>query len=385
MATYDFNYKKPVNYYPRGPLSGGAKNGVPFEYRYPQGYYPRQVLTTGQAKPIAVDAVNRAVAAQVKNGTIEIFQKYIASMLRNIDKREDLENMHRNLALGARAAILLEYDKHHGKRPSYRNLDRGKLKRYSNKKLRKALDSPVRIGDGPGRSLFSVSAAGIGLFDVKFLDDTAKQWYRLNFGALPAGSSLPGQGSIRMFGRSSGKRLSLEGFGPSMPFYVPQALSSRGLWSREYLTSTNYKALSKPGRNIRNGEPGALYVVGYGKDGKPFRGSFSPHLSKGITGTRFLDAGVRYINNNYGKERTSNGSLGMVGVFKKWHEEAMREATRGTGQQKKVKVKADPPSSSGSKGGSKPWWQMKGNRPVPMDQVFPGGRRPKWAKPWNGK
>jgi hypothetical protein len=63
----------------------------------------------------------------------------------------------------------------------------------------------------------------------------------------------------------------------------------------------------------------------------------------------------------------------------------MREATKGTGQQKKVKIQPPTPSGGGASQGAKPWWQMKGNRPVPMDQVFPGGRRPKWAKPWNGK
>jgi hypothetical protein len=248
-----------------------------------------EVLTSELATAVIKD-----IADQMDEEVAKILRDYSAKMLRRKSTRPKLQKLHEDLARGAEKAVVAKYKREVSKRPSYRWLDRGKMKRFSNKALLEALQrSGLFIGD----------ATGIGVVNVAHLDPVAKQWYRLNFGAAPATSKrmVIGKG-FELFGKTSTKKISLDQFGPGRPFFVPNT-KKYGKWSSDAFGKTPSPYSSKDNEDydtLRNSDPasrptGLLYIVP-----KTVNGSFASRLSKGITGMRFLDAGVKYINDNYG-------------------------------------------------------------------------------------
>lgn len=255
-------------------------------------------------------ALAKEMVEKSNSETAKIVSRYIRSMYRDADKRSDLRKMHEQLSVGAASAALQAYEQSGiGGKASYRYGEpkNSKLFRYSNGRMRTAL--------GSAQQLNKVDDTGIALFNKRWLDKNARQWYRLNFGALPLSSTTPNQGTIKMFNKTASKRISLAGYGPSEAFFVPQTLTGRGIWSSKALPRTNLRALR--GSNISDGSGGFLYVVG-----PNFKGSFRPKVSKGIRGARFLDAGVRNLNNSYGPALTN--------LFRKWDRDARKAAGRGT-------------------------------------------------------
>lgn len=290
-----------------------------YVYRKP-GYFrqygvgPNLYGGTLFARALAQEMVQKS-----NSETAKIVSRYIRSMYRDSNKRADLRAMHEQLSAGAAAAALQAYEQSGiGGKPSYRYAEarNSPLFRFANGRMRLALGSPEQLN--------KVDDTGIALFNKRWLDKNARQWYRLNFGALPQSSAMPNQGVVRMFNKTASRRISLAGYGPSQAFFVPQTIKGRGIWSSKALPRTNLRALR--GSNVTDGSGGFLYVVG-----PNFKGSFRGKVSKGIRGARFLDAGVRSVNNGYGPALTN--------VFRKWDREARQAAARGARGTINVRVK----------------------------------------------
>jgi len=283
-------------------VRGVPASGTPFKQQRPPSFrFNRQTESTAVLSKLVVRSVALQMAEASEIGTAMLVRKYAKGMLRSESKRKDLTEMHERLAKNAQRSILNSYKsgKKRG-RSSYRMNDTGTLKRYSGGALSKALEN---------RKLFISDATGIGGINIRLLDSQARQWYRLNFGALPRSSKVPGQGSFKLFGQIAGTKLSLRKYGPSKPFFVPNSIRTVGKSSKLGLNETPpFSSWSTGSPKVRRGKgsrsPGPyIYVYGKPKRGK-LAGTFNSVLSKGITGTRFLDAGIQFINNNYGGEFT---------------------------------------------------------------------------------
>jgi len=286
---------------------------------------------------------------------------------------DELTKMHAALSERVQDAIVESYKEHHvpGKTLPYRWMDQGKMHRFSNRAMLRALDD---------RNQFMKSdKTGIQMVNTEFLDDVAPQWYRLNFGAMPAPQTAPESGGNMKWGggayrKNSGIPTNIKVVAngkPSKPFFVPELLtnSRRGLWSRAFMAESNISQIitglgsgkargvksgdGRPyakdlGRGITNsggyykrgaegpgfvgvskGMPfkaasdqqaslnspkrslslGALYIVG-GTRGQMGSLGFEKRISKGISGSRFLDAGTTLLNDEYGSR--------LHEVFQKW-------------------------------------------------------------------
>lgn len=256
-------------------------------------------------------AVVLEIAEKSSKKTAALLKEYAKTMYTDPEQKKDLAAMHKRLATGAKNKVVEKYKaRPTAGRKSYRQKEtRDELKRYSGGVMYKALNSP---------KLIYSDEYGLGMFDVKFLDERARQWYRMNFGAMPAGRAAAGQGSLKMFQQTSSRKLDISKYKPSGPFLVPNSVNGRGLWSNKTMPVTNlsalYKAAKAEGKKGSSGELGtALYVV----PGN-FRPSFDKVLSKGIKGSRFLDAGVKYVNDHYGDE--------MEIAVAKWHKRSLAKA-----------------------------------------------------------
>lgn len=286
-----------------------------------------------EARYMIFDDVSQQVRDRLKNG-IDIYSKSIYSSERD---KAALAQMHETLANEMHREIMDAFEESGigKKRPSYRWADTGKLRRYSNKALRRAIQS---------KGLIEYDYTGIAM-NVGTLDDMAIQWYKLNFGAGPRGeaSPKPVTPNIRFGKFPTNTNVNLNGFEPSANFYVP-GIQTRGYWSTKFSARTNYEKLSStkkpgfmgPGRGWaqapRKGE-GALYVLGRGWS--PL--GFEARLSKGIHAHRFLDAGTQHFNRVYG-QRTSK-------VFDAWHRKAIadgRVAVERTNQRNRIDLEIGP-------------------------------------------
>lgn len=279
-------------------VRGVPASGTPFnQQRAPSFRFNRQTESANVLTKLVVRSVALQMAQVSETGTAELVRKYAKGMLRSEAKRRDLTDMHERLAAKAQQKIVARYvEKKKTGRRSYRMYDTGTMKRYSGGALQEALLDP---------KLFISDATGIGGINVRILDVKARQWYRLNFGALPRRSNVPGQGSFKLFGQTAGDVLSLRKYGPSKPFFVPNSPRTVGkssLYALNQTPSFNVWSEKYGGRGSRTAGP-YLYVYGAPRRGR-LAGTFPSTLSKGIVGTRFLDAGIQYINNSYGGEFT---------------------------------------------------------------------------------
>ena len=265
--------------------------------------YDRKLYRIGSKYAYVLDiglarATTASLANEVEGRLGEVLAGYAKVMLEDPEFRESLKRMHEQLAREAGAEVVKAYrNSRLGKNPSYRWADEDlKLKRYSNKALLRALSNS---------KLFVADAIGIGAINVGILDESAKQWYRLNFGArgtrVSSATRPPASKNFTIFGQQTSRKLSLERFGPSFPFFVPQTLptSAYGRWSSVNFGARNPNLRDKAVRKQLASSPNRgpfLYLVS-----PKFNNSFVARLSKGIVGVRFLDAGINHINNNYGQ------------------------------------------------------------------------------------
>lgn len=243
--------------------------------------YEAQRLLQVQTREIARDAVVGT------SGRVQAsLQAFADSLNTNAGRNRSgrMRSLHQDVALAAQDAVLVVYDERFGKGLPYRQNDVGKWQRYSGGRMRRALASG---------NLFRARADGIDM-NVGFLDDQAAQWYRLNFGALPKGSSSPAPPAVtmRFFGSQTIGGASLRGFGPSKPFSIPA-----GVFSASAFPTTSGQNIQSVPRGSGQGQP--FYPVGAGLQNynrRPKQYRLNREIASGIIGGRFLDAGVNKIN-----------------------------------------------------------------------------------------
>jgi hypothetical protein len=332
-AMRSYVYVKPIN---RVRREAGPRSGImPSNNTETEPF-----LASLVSQKVMMDAV-----AQSERALAGLVAKYAKSLKRNVNRREDLQMMHKDLARAAQAAILQAYDegqdaREGAPRQSYRFNDPGKMMRYSNKRMRKGLGDPL---------LFRADAVGIGAVNTRMLDSIAKQWYRLNFGALPnakmtgyfgpfadknsktfgnaiyARMGVAGQGTLKILGMASQNKINISKYGPSKPFFVPNSPRVVGVASQNAYAQTpapgDFRKFKTRASTTVVDRSRRQYIYVYGKG---FKGGFNPVMARGIAGTQFLNAGVKVINDNYGTNLTY--------LIKKWEAAARGIAFTGINQ-----------------------------------------------------
>jgi len=230
------------------------------------------------------------VAASTNTQLARSMGRWAKTMDSKASKARDTElrKVNKVTANAARNAAISAYESSGiGDGPSYRQNDKGKLRRYSSGAMERAMRQPS-FAEGDSR--------GIRFINKEAMDRAAAQWYRLNFGAAPRGSKNPSVGSMKFFGRASSQRAEFTGFKPSQGFKIPQG--GVGFWSNTISSTSTGKF--KPTR----GRGKAFYIrtrktqIISGR-GIPRVQLIRNKTTNGIQGKRFLDAGAKAINETY--------------------------------------------------------------------------------------
>lgn len=158
--------------------------------------------------------------------------------------------------------------------------------------------------------LFRATYDGILFGNTAFLDRSARQWHRLNFGARPAGQYTPRMYPVRFSNLAIGS-FGFAGESPSDPFVIPA-----GWWFGGGPPTGRFYPYSRSGwwgENTEN-ESGAptSYVPPYGR------------WTKGIRAWKFLDAAPRTLAENLGT------------VYENLYEVWFNQASRGRGPVSRV-------------------------------------------------
>lgn len=240
---------------------------------------------------IDTKAVMKKMSQSLNTQLAKKLELWAREYSRNQSRGSDIKEMHEELARGARRAMLTSYQSSGiGKQKSYRQNDRGSLKRYSDG----AMEDAILQGGA------YATESGISLLDTTEMDAIARQWYRLNFGTM---ASKPGPKTepIKFKSRSTGVKFSMDDFGPSRSgsFKIPY-----GFFSNQRRGSTTGRFDAESPSYARKGAD-AFYVINRDtKDAVEVRGvkkkPFFRKRSADITGKRFLDAGAVYLNDHYG-------------------------------------------------------------------------------------
>lgn len=265
--------------------------------------YQLNILVRGLQRAIfqaLLEDINGQLNDNLRQRIREGLYVYSNEMYKSVEDRQAFELMHAKLASDIQDAVVKAYDKSKiGKRPSYRYNDTGKLRRFANKRLKKALAD---------ERLIQSDYRGLALFNTDILDKAAPQWYRLNFGAQPA-TTPPKTFRDMMFGKhATGMNINMNHYEPSNPFFVPSSMTTKGFGSSQAMAKSYYGDKTPSWRRHPGGP--YLYLVG-GR--APF--GFESRLSKGIVGARFLDEGMRVFNRDYGKMLSKQ--------FNDWHAKAV--------------------------------------------------------------
>ena len=234
-------------------------------------------------------------------GEIAMWQEF-AKQLRNISKakgyRGKVNDLMHQVAYEGHAATLRAY---RPKGPSaYRFADPDPYRRDSGGVMKRLLESD---------KWYSVHRDGITWILPEVFDKTARQWYRLNFGAQPAQQRYPKGGMMRFFDKNIGYGPDLNSAPTSTRFFKPpgvrsnQALSKTPPKLSDIKTSNSGRAFYPAGA----AGPGAKAAyMGKMEDGKYKYDYQSAKLgniptftgrraTKGIVGMRFFDAGLQQI------------------------------------------------------------------------------------------
>jgi hypothetical protein len=220
-------------------------------------------------------AVNEST---VVNDQVRAFAEAMHQLTRH--SRSQLAQVHTQVAEKMQDAVVADYDK--AKSRYGRNISSYRLTtRDAGGKLRAALESNI---------FYRGTYDGIGFVNVSLLNNVARQWHRLNFGARPAGTYSPRLYQAR-FGNLVAGAFGYLGEGPSPGFGLPE-----GFFTRE----------------------GAFYP----------RGPRQVHPTRGIRAWNFLDAGPRVLAERIGPA--------YDGLYRDWY----ASAQKGRGPLSRV---ADPP------------------------------------------
>ena len=288
-------------------------------------------FTTGFiSTDIAADAMLGAGEAASRSLAL-----FIASMGQAASRKAGLTQIHQEMAERAHTAVNQAYQSRFGDTDRYRvgmNREAGKL--------------------GPAlarRNWIAATRDGVLFMDRTYLDATAKHWYRLNFGAQPAGKARSaGTFPIKFAGQSAGG-LSLKKNRASRRFMIPKGVwlkaggvvgpdsarsrteGYRGRFQGDQfypakmyfdfvadVVSTGGSAAGTLGKSLK-----ARHSETRGKSGRLAINRAS--MTKGIRGAHFFDAGVKSLARDMGPA--------YEGLLEKWSDEA---ETTGTGPVAKV-------------------------------------------------
>lgn len=259
----------------------------------------QNVAVMVSAQEIVNQLLSRATVQMSKNllAAVEAFAESLQTAQSGGAGQSRLLQIYEHVGRRAQQATIRAYKRspyiklgHH-----YRFGDPGRYKRFSKNAMLNALSGPA---------LYRVGPDGLTFINAPMMDRTARQWYRLNFGARPGHSrgASPQQTYFKLFGERIGKGPNLNSFRPSREFQMPA-----GIWSEELRASTS--------RSIRPSESGKAFYPQFlrkekgrlvrGPDNKPVNQTGKgadpnaalkrSRVTKGIAAARFLDAGVAAI------------------------------------------------------------------------------------------
>lgn len=240
-------------------------------------------------------AIINSAAANAKGQVgkaLSIFAAAYGSSVRR-SRGGRIESIHRKSAQEAQAAILTAYRGRSRRNPSesYRQNAPGVWKRDSGGAMERALASP---------EFFKATGTRLSFIDTAVMDRGARQWYRLNFGAGPAGSATPRANAFPMqiLGREAGS-LGLGGLGPSGAYAMPA-----GFWSP-------------------SGSGSQFTPIGYFKQSGGAKSAshkfMKGRMSLGFPGYGFLDAGIAVLAESLG--------AGYSKLADEWFQEAVAKNT----------------------------------------------------------
>jgi len=248
----------------RGFMSGGAQGLL-----YPAGYITDRVQTDLRAGIAdALAQVNRATAKQVI-ATLEAIEADLAPHTR--------VTIFEELAAKARRSILASYrqTRRRGGPAGYRmDARRVTNRRYAGGALARGLADP---------NVIRGHADGIDFVNVPVLTRYARQWARINFGALPAGGGSTARFEVR-WSNLVIATMGLDG-PPREAFSIPAGRGQKGYW----LNGAFYPSSEGPlggGSGGSAGERRALRSEAIWLTKRP---------TKGIEARNFLDAGLERI------------------------------------------------------------------------------------------
>ena len=106
-----------------------------------------QLLTASMVEP---RAIMRSLARDLDGDMRKKLNRYVRQMRKDVSLYSGIEEANKRIAEGARRASLQAYrESGIGKRPSYRQNDVGKLRRYSDGAMERAMEDPsFAIGKG---------------------------------------------------------------------------------------------------------------------------------------------------------------------------------------------------------------------------------------------
>lgn len=266
------------------------------------------------------DQIKMNVLMRLEDG----LNAWAKSLYKSAGSQQELAALNAEMGREIQKLVVSAYEasQRKGRRiPSYRYRDKDKrLRRYANGAMLRALQS---------ENFITTDYRGLAFPDADFLDDQAPQWYRLNFGAEPASTpeltTKPMKWGVRNQ-YDTQTMIDFSSYKPSGAFAVPSLVSGqvRGIWSRDsFATNPTLQQVKKGYTGFYEGQPGAaknslagrrsaLYII-------PAVGAlgFEKRMSKGIVGSRFLDAGAEHLNREYGKR--------LSRLFNSWHAQAVKE------------------------------------------------------------
>ena len=260
---------------------------------------PKADLFSAEASRLIRITAQQAAAAAAAESTrlvSEVLNTYVDNYSKAAHNRgSTMRKIYEEVGAAGQAAILREYDARHGKSRSYRQNDSGKWRRYSGGVLREALASP---------QMWKATAYGLNFINPRFLDERAKQWAKLNFGAAPATQRSHKVTPMEFFGKTI-PGFDLEGV-PGRAFSIPVGFFSSDVHERTPpggVTADRGKRFYPLALMTDIGAPASDAKSLESKQNrralrlwlKANEGS-AKRMSRGIRGTRFLDAGVNEIN-----------------------------------------------------------------------------------------
>lgn len=258
----------------------------------PYGHQMMQVLEGSIVRQMALSLRSAAVVESAMLRTIGALFNDVAFVRQQGGKIRDA---HHSIGEAARLSTQNAYTHRRFRRPpgSYRLDDTGHNQRYAGGALRKAL--------GSGKGHVDADEYGLRFLNVDVLNEEAKQWRRLNYGAGGKAGEAPTQFPIQ-WGGMVVATLGLPA-DPRPAFKIP-----RGYW----VGPDGKRVGAGAGLNDR------FFPIGTSSNeisrAESFRGRPSPaRMTAGIAASNFIDAGVRRIANEI--------PSAYIALYAEWHDQ----------------------------------------------------------------